>query len=50
MCGILAAFGTKDYQKAISQSKLLTHRGPDESDHVILDHLPCWWNFMSRTP
>ena len=40
MCGILAAFGTRDYQKAISQSKLLTHRGPDESDHVILDHLP----------
>ena len=33
-------FWHKDYQKAISQSKLLTHRGPDESDHVILDHLP----------
>ena len=37
MCGILAAFGTTDYERAIKQSKLLNHRGPDESGHQILD-------------
>ena len=39
MCGILAAFGTKDYELALRQSKKLNHRGPDERGHRILDHL-----------
>ena len=36
MCGILAALGQQiDYDKVKSASKLMAHRGPDESDYVI---------------
>ena len=40
MCGILAAFKTTNYEQAIKQSKLLHHRGPDESGHQILENFP----------
>lgn len=41
MCGILAVYGAKQIEetkeKAIERSKRLTHRGPDESGHVVTD-------------
>lgn len=35
MCGILAVYSCRDVQEALTQSRKLSHRGPDESDWYV---------------
>jgi len=40
MCGILAVIGSKNVDLAKSQAKKLSHRGPDESDSIMVPTYP----------
>lgn len=40
MCGILAVIGSKNVKLAQKQAKKLSHRGPDESDSILLQSYP----------